>query len=104
MVFKEKVLLFTLISIFLIFGTWKILNPTFWYSYSPIYNKYFIMFLGVFEIIFSILLLTKFRKIAAIIISLHMISIIIYLTVKFGFNEIVVRDLAILAIAIYFLF
>jgi uncharacterized membrane protein YphA (DoxX/SURF4 family) len=82
------------------FGVSQLISPSDWLGYLPSFvfklpfsPESFILFNGVFEIIFGGLLLTGFWvRPAAALLSLHLLGIIITL----GYNEIAVRDFGLL--------
>ena len=81
--------------VFLWFGINQVLDPNYFTSYLPdfILNfsnpVNFVIFNGIFEVIFGILLLLGlFTRLVSIILTLHLLGIIFSL----GYNEISVRD------------
>lgn len=92
--------------VFLWFGINQVIDPEYFIGYLPefILNsanaKTFILFNGIFEIVFgSLLIIGLFTRVASLILALHLFAIIIGL----GYNDIAVRDfgLALVAIAIF---
>ena len=91
--------------VFFWFGIDKIVNPENWLSYitpflsSIIFfnNTTFLFILGIIELIFGIMLWSNWKlKLISLIISIHLFLIIIFT----GFNEITVRDIGLLSIAL----
>lgn len=81
--------------VFLWFGINQVLDPSYFTNYLPdfILNfsnpVNFVIFNGIFEVIFGILLLLGlFTRLVSIILTLHLLGIIFSL----GYNEISVRD------------
>ena len=81
--------------VFLWFGINQVLDPNYFTSYLPdfILNfsnpANFVIFNGIFEVIFGILLLLGlFTRLVSIILTLHLFGVIFSL----GYNEISVRD------------
>ena len=81
--------------VFLWFGINQVLDPDYFISYLPdfILNfsnpANFVIFNGIFEVIFGILLLLGlFTRLVSIILTLHLFGVIFSL----GYNEISVRD------------
>ena len=81
--------------VFLWFGINQVLDPNYFTSYLPdfILNfsnpVNFVIFNGIFEVIFGILLLLGlFTRLVSIILTLHLFGVIFSL----GYNEISVRD------------
>lgn len=89
--------------VFLLFGIDKFINPESWFVYVPIFIlqftnlNFFIFLLGILETIIGLFLLIGFlNRLAALIAALFLLSIIFTI----GYNEITVRDIGLLAMAI----
>ncbi len=92
--------------VFVGIGIWEIVQPSYWASYVPpffsafIAINTFVMIHGVVLVIVGIaVLLGLYLRAMAVIASLIMLSIVVSVTYYFGFNDIVIRDLAILLLA-----
>lgn len=91
--------------VFFWFGLDKLIHPENWIGYiSPFLSSLiffnlnsFIYLLGFIELVLGILLWTKWKlKFISLLISMHLLLIIIFT----GFNEITVRDIGLLTMAL----
>lgn len=91
--------------VFFWFGLDKLLNPENWLGYiTPFLSSLiffnlniFLYLLGVIEFALGVLLFTKWKlKLISLLISIHLFLIIIFSS----FNEITVRDIGLLSIAL----
>ena len=96
--------------VFISIGIWEIVQPSYWSFYIPEFLTVLAsattltMFHGAVMLILGIAVLLGIRlKVSAGLCSIMMIAIIGDLIAAFGFNDIVIRDIAILllAVAIY---
>lgn len=96
-----------LASCFVTFGVWEIVAPTYWVSYMPSLAariaepSLLVRIHGAALLVVGLMvllgILKRFSALAAVLI---MISIVASLIVSSGFTEIVVRDIAILFLAL----
>ena len=91
--------------VFLLFGIDKFINPELWFGYvpnfilqlTPLSLNLFIFLLGILEAIIGLFLLLGFlTRITAIIAAILLLGVIFTV----GYNEITVRDIGLLAMAI----
>ncbi|MER3581548.1 MAG: hypothetical protein C4347_01735 [Patescibacteria group bacterium] len=94
---------FALGFVFLVFGIWQILNPNYWSAYLPLFLRNFdpnLLFRinGVFNLIVGFsLILNIYPLIFSLLASFHLIGVIFSIGL---FNEIAIRDLGLLLLAI----
>ena len=104
----------TRISIAVVFvgiGIWEVVQPSYWSFYIPNFLTFIAsaitltMLHGVVLLILGIaILLGAYLRIAATLATLMMLLIIGNLLVSFGFNDIVIRDMAIFLVALSLVF
>jgi len=91
------------------FGISEILNPAYFSGYIPLFianlsffnSNLFIQAHGIILALLSLCLIFKFKlRIAGLLSILMLVQIIISLLLISGFNEIVVRDIGLLGLAI----
>ena len=92
--------------VFTWFGLDKLINPSNWLGYiTPKVAQFifinlnsFIFILGIIEIMLGILLIIGlYTRIVALIMAIHLTLVII----SIGFNDVAVRDIGLLSIALY---
>lgn len=98
---------FGLAFCFVSFGVWEIVKPQYWVSYVPALAArlgdplLLVRFHGgVLLIIALMVAFGLFRRFASLIAVLLMLEIVASLAISSGFTEIVVRDIAILFLAL----
>ncbi len=112
---RERIRKYLVISgislIFFIFGVWELTNPQYWSAFVPsflaniINNLVLVRIHGIILIFLALWLSVGFyRKIAAILSSLVLLNIILFLLFSSGFSDIVVRDLAIFLFSVSLIF
>ncbi len=101
----------SLAVIFIGIGIWEILSPSYWSYYIPKFLANFAnpltltMIHGVILVVLGLaVLIGAYLRTASILSALMMLSILVALITMFGFTDIMIRDLAVLlvAIALYF--
>ena len=97
---------FGLAFVFIGIGIWEIVQPSYWGMYVPpffsavITTNAFVEIHGVVLLVTGLaVLLGVYLRIASALAAIIMLSIVISLTYYFGFNDIVIRDVAILMLA-----
>ncbi len=99
-------------SIFLTFGIWEIVQPTYWTGFVPQYAltlapvNTLVIVHGIIlvPIGLAFLFLSRYIRYVAIIASLVLISIIFTLAMESGLSDILVRDVSILLFTIALIF
>ncbi len=96
----------SLAFVFISIGIWEIVQPSYWGMYVPpffsaiIATNTFVMIHGMaLVLIGTAVLLGIYLRVASALAVLVMLTIVASLTFYFGFNDIVIRDIAILLIA-----
>ncbi|HVS79748.1 MAG TPA: DoxX family membrane protein [Candidatus Paceibacterota bacterium] len=90
-------------SILVVFGVWEIIDPAYWASYLPGFAANFghpeaqVVVHGCILAVLGLALLFNFHtRLAAILSTLVLLSIVFSLLLEGGWNEIVMRDISIL--------
>jgi len=101
----------SLAVVFLGIGVWEIIQPSYWSFYIPSFLTFvasaitLTMAHGVVLVIIGLaVLLGAYLKAASALATLMMLAIIGSLIISFGFNDIVIRDVAIFLIALSLFF
>lgn len=96
----------SLAFVFIGIGIWEIVQPSYWGMYVPpfvssiIATNTFVVIHGIaLVVIGTAVLLGIYLRVASALAVLVMLTIVVSLTFYFGFNDIVIRDIAILLIA-----
>ncbi len=100
--FSKKLVRLGISFIFLTFGAWEIVEPSYWVSFIPsfvsiVFNPLFATRVhGLILGILGILIFISFRKrIISILSSLILLSVCISVFMLLGFSDILVRDIVI---------
>lgn len=104
---KEKVLSYFLAFVVIWFGTNEILSPERWVAFVPSFLgtgdvlHYLVIGHGVVLILCGLAMLSDFHKrIAAFIVFLMLVDIVVTLISISGLDEVVVRDIGLLGMAL----
>ncbi|MDE1767948.1 MAG: hypothetical protein KGH62_01125, partial [Candidatus Micrarchaeota archaeon] len=108
---RHMVARLSLAVVFVGIGIWEIAQPSYWAMYVPgfvsalIRTNTFVMLHGITLLVIGLaVVLGAYLRIASGLAVLIMLSIVVDLTVTFGFDDIVIRDLGILLIALALFF
>lgn len=100
---KFNIYRFALGFVFLVFGIWQIIQPSYWTSYLPLWTKNFnqeilMRINGFFDFFVGLgLILGFYPLIFSALAILHLIGVIFTLGI---FNDIAIRDIGLLILAI----
>jgi uncharacterized membrane protein YphA (DoxX/SURF4 family) len=101
----------SLAIIFIGIGIWEIVQPSYWATYFPSfitslsYALTLVMIHGAVLLILGIaVMLGLYLRISSLLCVLMMLSVIIGLYIGFGFTDLIIRDTAVLFIAVALFF
>jgi uncharacterized membrane protein YphA (DoxX/SURF4 family) len=101
----------SLAVIFLGIGIWEVVQPSYWATYVPSFvakianpNLFLLVQGSILIIIGAAILVGLYLKLFSALAAVMMAAILIALITGFGFTDLIIRDLAVLiiAIALYF--
>lgn len=108
---QEKIIRFAISFIFVVFGVWELVQPSYWAAFVPkfvtaVFNPLFAARAhGLLLVILGIFLISGFRKrLASILSTLVLLSIVVSVFLFLGFSDTLVRDIVILLAAFSLLF
>jgi hypothetical protein len=100
---QDKIIRFSIVFIFIVFGVWEFIAPQYWVVFVPkfvsaVFNPLFATRIhGLLLISLGIFLILEFKKfIISIISTLIMLSVVISVFIYYGFSDTLVRDIVIL--------
>lgn len=102
---------FGIFFIFLTFGIWEIIDPSYWLGFAPSFVAKFsntLLLIKIHGVILSIvglgIFFSKRTKLFAFLSTLIMLQIVVSLWLASGFTDLFVRDIAILIFSVSLLF
>ncbi len=108
---EGKIVRLAISFIFVVFGVWELLNPTYWVVFVPkfvsvVFNPLFATRVhGLFLLILGLALISGFRRrLLAAVSTLVMLSIVSSVFLYSGFSDLLVRDIVILLCAASLIF
>ena len=110
---KSKVIVrFGIFFLFLTFGIWEIIDPSYWIGFAPSFvakSNLALLLVKIHGIILSIIgagifLSRKYVRFFAALSALMMLQIVVSLWLASGFSDLLVRDIAILIFAASLMF
>jgi hypothetical protein len=93
----------SLAIIFIGIGIWEIVQPSYWATYFPSFITS-LSYALTLVMIHGAVLLILYLRISSLLCVLMMLSVIIGLYIGFGFTDLIIRDTAVLFIAVALFF
>lgn len=102
---------FAILFLFLTFGIWEIIDPSYWVGFAPAFiakSANALLMVKIHGIVLSIIgagiFFSKYVKFFAFLATVAMIQIVVSLWLASGFSDLIVRDIAILIFAVSLMF